>query len=561
MAGPFLLPGDVDAASARLVLQFLNGVSSAKALSDAVEIAGELDVGEGVALRILRQRDQLGGFTTLDQLYAVPYVGPERFTEIVTALSGQRPPGAVAGNASAELTAALLAQLSELQREVQQLRAALQPQLRLRIWSLQETIWLGQTANVLLQLTDDAGRPLPDQQLVLTTHWGQLQTQAGATPGPAVVLRTDEFGLAQLRLTMRTQAALSAAHRLALERAVVRLPLEAPWPAAAVQAIDDLVANYRAPGSFELREAIDVLFREHAASLQAAEHRGDRLAHWDVLPVALVGYVQTESGARGADTLAVGSHTLIVRDWLGAFLARFEATAANDGRLETELKRAGTRQGDARTYLNDALISVQAFVNTERGELGKSIRNRVAQVELQRFGQSVVAELPVNQQVDVLAGLQSASKTIGDGGLVLFTAVESARKDGGLKLSDADLSAVLDRVTLLEQTGVTETRLQGLRTELLRESDARTTERISTLETNVSRRLDEKADRRALLDLSNTVGQLDSRLLQLDSRVLGIDRNVETVNGNVAGLRTRVDSTLQNVGTRLDGIDLRLERR
>ena len=88
MAEENIRPGGVNPADAQRVLEFLNAAQTAEEIADAVEIPGERDVGIGVAQRILERRRELGGrFTTLQQVYDVPQVGPERFTEIVTTIS------------------------------------------------------------------------------------------------------------------------------------------------------------------------------------------------------------------------------------------------------------------------------------------------------------------------------------------------------------------------------------------------------------------------------------------------------------------------------------------
>ena len=86
MAIYYLLPEDVSPEHAAEVLTFLNAAASAQAIADAVEIRGELDVGIRIAERIVARRDALGGFSTLDEVYAVPLVGPGRFTEIVSSM-------------------------------------------------------------------------------------------------------------------------------------------------------------------------------------------------------------------------------------------------------------------------------------------------------------------------------------------------------------------------------------------------------------------------------------------------------------------------------------------
>ncbi len=83
----FLEPEDVPGEAARRTLSFLNRAKTAQEIADAVEFPGERDVGVRVAQRILDERGKLGQFVELKQLYAVPQVGPERFSEIVWALS------------------------------------------------------------------------------------------------------------------------------------------------------------------------------------------------------------------------------------------------------------------------------------------------------------------------------------------------------------------------------------------------------------------------------------------------------------------------------------------
>ena len=81
------LPDNVASADAFRVLAFLNSVESVEDLAAAIEIPGRRDVDLGVAARILEERERIGAFATLEQVDAVPQVGPARFTDIVDALS------------------------------------------------------------------------------------------------------------------------------------------------------------------------------------------------------------------------------------------------------------------------------------------------------------------------------------------------------------------------------------------------------------------------------------------------------------------------------------------
>ena len=88
----YATPSQVKTETQRNVLSALNSVTSAEELARIIEIPGERDIGAAIAARLVEQRTRLGGFTDLAQVYAVPQVGPERFTEIVTSLSNREQP-------------------------------------------------------------------------------------------------------------------------------------------------------------------------------------------------------------------------------------------------------------------------------------------------------------------------------------------------------------------------------------------------------------------------------------------------------------------------------------
>jgi len=93
VAENYIKPEDVSPEDAQKVLHFLNSAKSAEEIDQAVEIPGERDVGIRVGQHILDRRKELGKFTTVQQVADVQQVGPERFTEIVTTLSGKQQGG------------------------------------------------------------------------------------------------------------------------------------------------------------------------------------------------------------------------------------------------------------------------------------------------------------------------------------------------------------------------------------------------------------------------------------------------------------------------------------
>ncbi len=542
MVKPYLLPEDVSAEHATQVLDFLNQAASAQEIAEAVELPDVRDVGLRVAQRLLDRRAELNGFRTLDQVYAVPYVGPERFTEIVVSLSGARPPRTSTPVASMEL--------AELRRSLDHMRALVAPAVEVRMWTVQDAIWLGQRATVLVQVNDVDGRPLVDQPVTVMATWGDLVPLhvIDATAGPTASVRTSDAGIAELHLQPRFQT-LSEAQRLALEIAAGDLPLAAPWPTAAAKELRHLVQRYRAPGSDDLRDAIDATYHEYGAGVKQPQQRGHALAQWALVPVTLVCFVHDDRDDRGARHLGLAAHTLHVRNWLPALLAAFEDEVADDRRLTAELKRTPRDRATATAYLNDVFISVHSYLNTERGVLGQAVRMRAAQQELQQFLQTNVAGLPEDTRLAVLTGVRDASKTIGEGGLPLFRAVESTRLDG--RKLDFDASAFDGRLLVLERTAVTTPQIDRLRTELLEQARADVNRSLQDMRTTFD------AQVRALTATNAT---LSRQVETLTASTTSLRTDVTGLSSSINGLNTRITRDLAAVRERLTGLDARIDR-
>ena len=132
-------------------------------------------------------------------------------------------------------SSAIAAELADLRRRIEDLRALFVPAIQARLWPLQETIWLGQNATLLVQLNDAGGRALIDQPVTVVTSWGELTASNAINSiwNNTAAARTNDAGMVELRLRARFQAPLNAAQRLALELAVGGVPMAAPWPTAA----------------------------------------------------------------------------------------------------------------------------------------------------------------------------------------------------------------------------------------------------------------------------------------------------------------------------------------
>ncbi|MGP8319842.1 MAG: hypothetical protein ACT6FD_03500 [Methanosarcinaceae archaeon] len=85
---PTIAPEEIDTKDAKKVLDFLNTVKTSKEIADTIEFPSETDVGIKVADNILENRSKLGKFSDLKEIMDIPYIGPERFTDIVSILAG-----------------------------------------------------------------------------------------------------------------------------------------------------------------------------------------------------------------------------------------------------------------------------------------------------------------------------------------------------------------------------------------------------------------------------------------------------------------------------------------
>src|SRR5688572_10928216 len=220
-------PEDVLPEHAAQVLAFLNAAESAAEIAEAVEIPGELDIGPILSQRILNRRDQLGGFTDLRQIRAIPLIGPERFTEIVACLSDAPLPWAQSDPDE------LLAEVQALRSELQTLRGALAAPPRVRIRAIQQSPYLGQIVNLVVSVTEaDGNRPRPDAPVTVVASGGTLRTIDGtiSREGSSVTTRTDGTGMANLRLFPALSEDLLPVQENSLQATLRQLPSDATTP-------------------------------------------------------------------------------------------------------------------------------------------------------------------------------------------------------------------------------------------------------------------------------------------------------------------------------------------
>lgn len=346
MAQIFIEPADLDAEQARQVLQVLNQANNAQALADRIELPGEPDIGVKLAERLLRARAQLGGaFGHLDQVAAVPQIGPERFTDLCVALLGLTRAQLV-GIVPDVL--ALQARLARLEQLVQNLSgaqastagtASLNVGLVLSIEGQPQPAWLGQTLNITLKLRDDEGLPLVNHVLTLEASEGLLQFNWGFAQqqGQVIQLRTGVDGSARITLDHQPGEPLQQDQLQALQQALDLLDASADSPDQIKDQFRLLATRYDDSIEVPLRHAIDIYSRDSQSWWQRF-NTGNAAYEWPLRTVIVRAYLHAEGGAQQVQAQAV--LTLCWKDWLPAWFTYLHDWLREQAGLASTFARA-----------------------------------------------------------------------------------------------------------------------------------------------------------------------------------------------------------------------------
>ena len=543
MAERYLLPEDVGPSDAAEVLAFLNAATSAEEIAAAVEIPGELDIGPRVAARILARRDELGGSTRVEQVYAVPYVGPERFTELVTSLSAARPPRPPDGQADP----ALLARLTE---RLDALEALAQPTPTIRLHTARPVVWLG-------QVKDARGRALIDQPVTFVTTWGQLRGRAGTrlVAGNTITLRSDHLGLCRLRLAPALGVELTAIEESSLAAALATLPTDPASPRDSLAGLTELARRYRAAGNDALRRAIDAYYQRYGSPEQG-DAPVDSLSLWPLIEVTLLALL-TPAPETATGQLPTTLLNLRQRNWFYAWTLAFRQLLEQESNLAGSLEAVAGGDRQASGFLTDLLGRVSGFMAAQQGLVGRLVGQEFAQSSLTRFVQTGLAKVAPSERTALLTGVASGIKSL-SGGSAVFSALEASRSGVDAKidsrLAGVDQSATVGelagRLAQLDQAALTRDELLGITRDILDQAGRDAATLIDTLRTGFDTALAAKADvtrvdvleasfSRALAGKANT------------SQVDAVSRQVSTLQDQGALL----NATLNNLNTRLDGVD------
>ncbi|HEU0221854.1 MAG TPA: hypothetical protein VFR34_06525 [Paracoccaceae bacterium] len=556
MAG-LLFPEDVGAADAARVLAFVNEVASADAMADTVGFAEGPGIGRLVAEAILARREAAGPFATLAELDAVTGVNARRFTEIVVALSGARPPREAPAAGAAAPRGALF------------FRA-------IRIRPARSELWLGQSVGITLQLVDSSGRGLPGAPVTCIASWGILAGRHGAERqrGPSVALVTGPGGIASLTLSPPLTPPLDPHGRAALEAELARLPDTAATPAAAAAALAALAARYRADGSEALRGAVERLLAAVPAE-PAPSH-----SPWPILPVTLIAVAGAEGAGGAIDSAdAVAVANLRLRVWLGGWLAALRDVIAASDRIVPTLGHLPLDILTGGEIARGVLGAGRAIAGLERGAAGRMLRDVAANAALNRFVAENVGRVAAAALTDVVRAAGASNAAIAGGGFAVFDAIETVqevqgsiagrREVGDLSVLDGRLGVLEGRLELVEETALDRTALDGLRADILGEAaalDARTESRVNAgfesrlagfeerFAADVRRQVDALRDEMRETGGREVLGALELRVREISAE-LGRLAESQVTREELAALEARLGERVSaDVGVAVGGL-------
>jgi len=553
MADVYLRPQDVSQADAQEVLDFLNAAETAEEIAEAVEIPGEPDVGIRVAQRVLNRRNELGGFTDLQQVADVPQVGPERFTEIVVTLSGASFPQRT------ELTSALYVQLLReiraLRETMESLTALSQARHRVTLRPVQTRPFLGQPVTIVATVTDHEGRPQANVPITFVTMWGRLQKfePYAVRQGTNVAACTGINGTAEVTLLPPASEDLTEGQQGALETMLRFLNSDATSPREIEAGFKAMARQYRWDVNIRFRRAVDVYFRDFRGQLVGTINQSDFMASWSYFEATVMAFVrEREHEGESSVVRSAASLSVQFKDWLGPWLQAYLSLVDSESTLGVTLQQVKQTNGEPGELLDGIYRTVCDFVGKERGLAGEYVGQKVAETSISHFMATEMASLPLDSVAVMFPALKTTSAILATTGISVMSALGQThaelRNDINTKVTQVQAEGI---AKLAEQVGNIQSQLDAkinrseVNTALAGKLDSATFEEFQV---QVNNSLESKVDTATFTQFQANVNS------SLGSKVNSASFNEfsSSVNSNINKLTEKVEDVESQVAAKVD---------
>ncbi|MBV1878734.1 MAG: hypothetical protein KUG79_13920 [Pseudomonadales bacterium] len=492
MAEIYLAPADINAIDTAKVLAFLNSVQTAQQIASRVEIPDELDIGIKLGQRIINARAELGGaYFSLAQLMAVPLIGPERFTEIVTEITGKSAldvlvegvsPG-IGGSGAAQLLA-LTTQFEQLQKQLDTAEELAPGRYRIEMRLIDENPFLGQIVTLKLTVVDRYRRlTKTNMPLTIETSQGNLHYARGykVSKGAVVKARTGLDGQVIVKLHTPTIEPLTIDQQNALSNVLAKINHTARVPEDAREDFTQLTDLYQHPLNRDLRSAVDIHYKSRQAGLVDTLNISAATHSWDNEQILVRVYLHPNEAASeegeiiggygdAATVLTIAALPIEYRDWLTPWYQYYKASLVASGGLAGALGRSLSFSDDEAGLSGHMIAEIQTFVSSQNGLVGERAGQQASNEVVTRLLTDDLTNLSQNTRatlytlVNQAAGSTQAS---GKGNLAIanVVAVDVGRRAGDPGLNTELNTELLGRVGQLSaDLSSHETRISSVET-------------------------------------------------------------------------------------------------
>lgn len=540
MAVIYLEPRDLTAAQAAEILRYLNLAVSASEIASRIEFAGELDIGPRLAERLLRARAALGGkFQSLEQVAAVPLIGPERFTEVCVGLLGLDP--------SAPLHGLLDGQKEELFARLARLEGGEHgpggPRVELSLEVTPQPAWLGQALEIAIRVVDSNGDGLSGRRVTVEASSGMLESAFGYTVRRrrALDVLSGVDGSAHLRLHGPTLEPLSLAQEAALGEALAKLDAKAESPHLLHSGFVEIANLYSSEREHVLRRAVDIYARQYRAAFFEQLNAGNLGHEWPFECAVVRVDCHPERG--GSQGLAQAVVVVEWKNWVGAWFEFLRDYLAERSKLAAAFKDA-KGSGATGYRLVDSLIGeAHGFVADQRGLAAEWVSQRVVKDAMTRFLGNELEGVDEPTQSELFAHLEVAAEQLTRAHRGAIAMVNQTRIDLGdkIKLTDLHFANELSSMKLenAQRFDAVDAKIVGAETQF----SGQLATALGAVRTEISGiRTDLGVVRNEVDVVRGNVTRVEGDLGSVKSSVTRVEGDVEKVKVDVGKVKLDVDT-------------------
>lgn len=402
--------------------------------------------------------------------------------------------------------------------------------------------FLGEPVNLVARVADGRGAALAGVPVTLVAPWGRLSGGDGYSlqAGPAVTLRTGVDGAVRASLRAPLPEELWDVQQAALETALAALDRRAATPRDVADGLRAMVREYRWDAGLQLRNAIDIYFREFGQGVLDTVNYRDHMAQWSYCDAVIMAYAPEDDSEAPAHAVAV--LTVRFKDWLGPWLETYLSMAGGEGRLGEELGREAQPGRDPGAIVEGVYARARDYVMKERGVAGAKVAGRVAEAKVREFLTRGATALPVATRTALFPALETATRVLSSAGVETLGAVAAARTDLRREV-DAKLGTV-DTVGLADRVGALEVQVAGKIGQAELEAGLGSRVEASALERALAGKADSSALNAALLQKANAADVASALALKVDATAFSSAMSTKVDASEFTAFRQQTQTTL-----------------